>query len=81
MTEEQRKNLVWECEHHYLLPYEEGARQIPFEEAREILVENARNRYPTGVGRHPELGWFVISSGGQGPIFDWTEWETDEDTN
>ena len=29
--------------------------------------------YPTGYGRHPEKGWFVLGAG-QGPFIIWAEW-------
>jgi hypothetical protein len=75
MSEPRRdQEFAWECEHRYMLPYrEENIRLLP-EAARRVVEQNAAEGYPTGVGRHPDHGWFVLSSGGQGPCFEWTEW-------
>ena len=68
------QQFALECEQDYVLDYTpETITQLP-EGAREIVKRNWRESLSTAIGRHPELGWFVISTSGQGPCFDWTEW-------
>jgi len=41
----------------------------------EVRVEGIDDEgsYPTGYGRHPEHGWFVLGAG-QGPFIIWAQW-------
>jgi hypothetical protein len=57
----------------HMIPPERWDREVP-PEVRVYGIEDEVVRYPVGYGRHPELGWFVISTG-QGPFVVWAEWE------
>jgi hypothetical protein len=37
---------------------------------------DAEGSYPIGYGRHPEKGWFVLTTA-QGPALLWAEWRHD----
>jgi len=43
------------------------------EEAVALALEETRQGVPTGIAKHPENGWFVIQSSGQGPYIIWPE--------
>jgi hypothetical protein len=57
----------------HMIPPERWDRDVP-PEVRVHGIEDEVVRYPVGYGRHPELGWFVISCG-EGPFVVWAEWE------
>lgn len=59
-------------EQHLIEP-DRWDREVP-PEVRIHGIEDEVVRYPTGYGRHPELGWFVLSTG-QGPFVVWAEWQ------
>lgn len=64
-------NEAMSLEKHMISP-ELWDREVP----PVVRVEgiNDEGFYPTGYGRHPEHGWFVLSSG-QGPFIIWAEWQ------
>lgn len=47
---------------------------IPVKALR-LFVEGCEEGVPTAVAKHPEYGYAVIASSGQGPHFVWTEKE------
>jgi hypothetical protein len=40
----------------------------------DVIEELDTSEQPTGLGRHPTKGWFVLGTG-QGPFIVWSEWE------
>jgi hypothetical protein len=52
----------------FILPWKswKSMDDVP-ERALELLRGAEAEGYPTGFGKHPQCGYFVISSGGQGP--------------
>jgi hypothetical protein len=43
-----------------------------------LAEEETKHRVPTGIARHPEHGWFVIQTSGQGPYIIWQEGDEPE---
>ena len=41
------------------------------QEALQVLFEESKAGVPTAIAHHPELGWFVIQTSGQGPYIIW----------
>lgn len=41
---------------------------------KEALEISSRGDASYGIGKHPEKGWFVLATQGQGPVIAWTEW-------
>ena len=41
--------------------------------AQDIVTKDTAEGIPSGIGRNDELGFFVISSSGQGPMLLWSE--------
>lgn len=68
-----RNDFAFELE-KFILPWKswESMDDVP-ERALEILREAIRDCYPTAFGKHPQCGYFVISSGGQGPCIDYLQ--------
>ena len=48
-------------------------------EAWAIYQKDKFEGYPTGIAKHPEMGWAVVSSCGQGPMILWKEELTKEE--
>lgn len=61
---------VFELEKLMLPDYENDA-SIPAHVKTEALKAHNEG-IPTGVGHHPDTGWFIIHAG-QGPYIAWTE--------
>lgn len=45
---------------------------IPFDVIQRA-IKTRNEGIPTGIGKHPEKGWFILVTG-QGPHFIWREW-------
>lgn len=58
----------------HMIPPERWDLEVP-PEVRLHGIEDERS-HPTGYGRHPDKGWFVLGSG-QGPFVIWSEWDHD----
>lgn len=58
----------------YIIPskYWDLHRANLSEKGQQILAEAEADRYPTAIALHPEYGYFILSSGGQGPCIDWS---------
>ena len=41
------------------------------QEAIDMFLEESLQRIPTALALHPEHGWFVIQTSGQGPYIIW----------
>lgn len=40
-------------------------------EAVQLFESESRDMVPTAIAHHPEAGWFVIQTSGQGPYIIW----------
>lgn len=38
-----------------------------------VLDKLSRDGYPEAIGHTEKTGWYILSSGGQGPCIDWME--------
>ena len=56
----------------YIIPSESWDREVPGEVRVHGIADD--ESYPTGYGRHPEDGWFVLGAG-QGPFLIYAQWE------
>lgn len=64
---------AFEAEKHLLSQEEIRTRtDIPLEAIR-VYEEGIAEGVPTGISLHPEHGWMVIWSAGQGPGIAWME--------
>jgi hypothetical protein len=63
----------------FLLPMEESLAECPWPEAVKEFREENLQGIPSAIGHHPQRGWFVLSTSGQGPYFVWAEWWPRED--
>jgi len=58
----------------YMIPTDEWDRAP--KEARELAEKESASGASTGIAKHPEEGWFVLQTCGQGPIIIWSEDDT-----
>jgi len=47
--------------------------------AVELAKRESDTGAPTGIAKHPTLGWFVIQTTGQGPYIIWEERKNDSE--
>lgn len=59
----------------FMLPWK-SMDDVP-ERALELLRGAEAEGYPTGFGKHPLCGYFVISSGGLGPCIEYLQTQPD----
>ena len=59
-----------ELEKH-LIPTDQWDNPEVPEEARTLAKSEARTGVPTGIAKHPERGWLVLQTAGQGPCVIW----------
>ncbi len=52
--------------------FQKDISKIP-DEVRHKLNELDEDEIPSGFGYHPEVGWFVLSTSGQGPVLEFAE--------
>lgn len=70
------KLSTWELEKYLSPDLWHKRSSLPFPELiHQQLEEDLRTGYPVAIGRHPEIGLFVIESGGQGPYLIYQEKE------
>jgi hypothetical protein len=73
MTERERERAACEAERH-MVPSDDWRTCGAPLEAVALAEAESEAGYPTGIARHPTLGWMVLMSG-QGPFIAW--WEGD----
>lgn len=57
----------------FIIPHTELDRDHVPKKALWIFDEETKQRVPTAIGYHSDIGWFVIQSSGQGPYLIWQQ--------